>query len=306
MTEYPILNEYLETAEKEGALSYEKNAPLSKYSSFKIGGECSFAVIPKTKEALCALLDFNKKNAVRTLVFGNASNVLFADEGIDGCVVFTAGLKNIEEKDGTVTADAGVTLTELSRFMQKRGYEGAEFLCGIPGNIGGGVFMNAGAYEHSVSEILVDSTYYDRTDGKIKTIANSEHDFSYRHSVYEDNGGVILQASFKCRKAENPEKVKALMDDHLKTRSEKQPLEYPSAGSVFKRYPGYFTSKLIDEAGLKGYTVGGAQISEKHAGFIVNRGNARAKDVMELVKIVQERIFALHGIHIECEIRMIK
>lgn len=306
MTDYRILLQYLETESENGALTFEKDAPLSSYSSFKIGGNCTFAVHPKSIDALCSLVEFTREHKIRTLVFGNASNVLFCDEGIDACIIFTTQLKTIELRDGKIYAEAGVTLTELSKFAYKCGFEGAEFLCGIPGNIGGGIFMNAGAYEHSISEIISSSTYFDESDGKIKTISLNEHDFGYRHSIYEDTERVILSATFECKKAENPDEVKALMDDHIRTRSAKQPLEYPSAGSVFKRYPGYYTSKLIDEAGLKGCTVGGAQISEKHAGFIVNRGGATAKDVLALVKKVQDAIFEKHGIHIECEIRLIK
>ena len=165
--------------------------------------------------------------------------------------------------------------------------------------------MNAGAYEHSVSEALVGVNYYDRTTDEVVYAPGSVLEFGYRTSCFQDSDKIILSADFKLEKAADPEAVRELMNDHLRTRAAKQPLEYPSAGSVFKRYPGYYTSKLIDEAGLKGVSVGGAQISEKHAGFIVNRGGATARDVMSLVKLVQDRLFALHGIHIECEVRYI-
>lgn len=307
MTPYQRLEKYLDSQAALGALTYEKDAPLSRFCTFKIGGICTYAIFPQSADALCALLDFLRgESKIRTLVFGNGSNVLFCDEGIDGCVIFTTRLKNIGMKDGCIFAESGVTLTELSRFAQKQGLCGMEFLCGIPGNVGGGIYMNAGAYEHSISEVLVRSMYYDRADGKVKELPLEAHDYAHRHSVYMENGGVILGGCFNAEKTDDPDAVKALMEDHLRTRSEKQPLEYPSAGSVFKRYPGYYTSKLIDEAGLKGEYVGGAQVSEKHAGFIINRGGATAKDVLDLVRLVQDKIFENHGIHIECEIRYVK
>ena len=281
------------------------DAPLSQFSSFKIGGPAAFAVIPKSADALVEVMRALKPTGVRTLVFGNASNVLFCDDGIDGVVIFTTGFREIALSDGVITADAGAGITSVSKFAQENGFEGFEFACGIPGNVGGAVFMNAGAYEHSTSECLAGVRYYDPASDKVVYANASELEFGYRTSCFQNTDRIILSADFKLSPASDPEAVKELMNDHLRARSEKQPLEYPSAGSVFKRYPGYYTAKLIDEAGLKGVSVGGAQVSEKHAGFIVNRGGATARDVMTLVKLIQDRICALHGIHIECEVRYI-
>ena len=290
----------------QGGLTYEENAPLSQYSSFKIGGPAAFAVFPTCKECAVRLFKGLAGLPVRTLVFGNASNVLFCDDGIDGVVVFTGKMRTVElTDDGEIYADAGVGLTTLSQYAQKCGFAGLEFACGIPGNVGGGVFMNAGAYEHSLSEVLSAVEYWDADKCDSVRVDASELEFGYRTSCFQNSGNIILGAYFRLEKAADPEAVKDLMNDHLRTRNEKQPLEYPSAGSVFKRYPGYYTSKLIDEAGLKGVAIGGAQVSEKHAGFIVNRGGATARDVMMLIKLIQDKIYVENGIHIECEVRYI-
>jgi len=306
MQDYSEVYSFLDSLAEKGDLTYERNAPLAQYSSFKIGGPCSLAVFPKSRKRAVELLRGLRGMGKRILVFGNASNVLFCDKGIDGIVIFTTGFKEIIlDGEGVIHADAGASLTSVSQFAQKNGFEGFEFACGIPGNIGGGAFMNAGAYEHSVSECIVGCVCFDMKSGEVRYIPASEIKYGYRTSSFQDSDLVILNVEIKLKPASDPEKVRELMNDHLRSRNEKQPLEYPSAGSVFKRYPGYFTSKLIDEAGLKGLSVGGAEVSQKHAGFIVNKGGATASDVMLLIKQVQDRIFALHGIHIECEVRYI-
>ena len=296
----------LDQIAEKGNLEYETDSPLAQYSSFKIGGPASFVVFPGDRESAVSLFKGLADIPVRTLVFGNASNVLFCDDGIDGVVVFTTKMRNMEVTDGgEIYADAGVGLTTLSQFAQKNGFEGLEFACGIPGNVGGGVFMNAGAYEHSLSEVISAVEFWDADKKEAVRAGVADLEFGYRTSCFQNSGNVILGVYFKLEKAADPEEVKELMNDHLRTRNEKQPLEYPSAGSVFKRYPGYYTSKLIDEAGLKGVAVGGAQVSEKHAGFIVNRGGATARDVMMLIKLIQDKIYVEKGIHIECEVRYI-
>ena len=300
------VNDILTEMAGKGELSFETDAPLAPCSSFRIGGPASFIAFPSSSGALVRLLEKLSRLPVRVLVFGNASNVLFCDDGIDGVVVFTQKMRELRLlEDGRIFAEAGVGITALTQFAQKCGYTGLEFACGIPGNVGGGVFMNAGAYEHSLSEVISAVDYRDPVTGGVVCADISSLEFGYRESCFQGTGKIILGAYFKLEKAEDPEAVKELMNDHLRTRNEKQPLEYPSAGSVFKRYPGYYTSKLIDEAGLKGVTIGGAQVSEKHAGFIVNRGGATARDVMMLIKLIQDKIYLLHGIHIECEVRYI-
>lgn len=298
-----VLVEYFSRLSEEGKLEFRENALLSEYASFKIGGPAALVVFPYSAEVLTDVYEFTDSLGIRVLVFGNASNVLFCDDGIDGVVIFTTKMKNIFlDENGIIHADAGVNLMALSKFAQKKGFAGLEFIFGIPGNCGGAVYMNAGAYEHSISEVLSHVTYYDTNSKTIVCAPISDLEFGYRESSFRKSGNIVLSIGVKLEKAEDPDEVRIIMNDHLRTRNQKQPLEYPSAGSVFKRYPGYYTSKLIDEAGLKGTQIGGAQVSEKHAGFIVNRGGATACDVMMLIKLVQDRIFQINGIHIECEV----
>lgn len=297
------LVEYFSKLANEGKLDFLENAPLREYASFKIGGPATFVVFPYDADTLTEVYDYVDKLGERVLVFGNASNVLFCDEGIDGVVLFTTKMKNITlDENDIIHADAGVSLMILAQFAQKNGFGGLEFIFGIPGNCGGATFMNAGAYEHAISEAISHVTYFDVLDRKTVRASVSDLEFGYRESTFRKTGNIVLSIEIKLNKADDPDAVRALMDDHLRTRNQKQPLEYPSAGSVFKRYPGFYTSKLIDEAGLKGVRIGGAQVSEKHAGFIINRGGATARDVLMLIKHIQDTIYVLRGIHIECEV----
>lgn len=282
-----------------------ENADMKEYTSFRIGGPCDIAVFPHDRESFCSVLEYLNKNNMKHVVIGNGSNVLFADAGYRGVVVFTTKMRNFTFNEDILECEAGVSLTAVSVRAVKEGYDGYAFACGIPGSIGGAVYMNAGAYEGQVADVLVYSDYYDPKTGEISRLNAEDHNFSYRYSSYMDNDRIILSAGFKLVKAEDPDAVVARMEDHIRSRKEKQPLEYPSAGSVFKRYPGYFTAALIDEAGLKGYTVGGAQVSEKHAGFIINGGGATANDVLKLIQIIKDKIYENKGIHIECEVRYI-
>jgi UDP-N-acetylmuramate dehydrogenase len=183
----------------------------------------------------------------------------------------------------------------------RAGLSGLEFGYGIPGSVGGGVYMNAGAYEHDLSEVVIKSWYYDTEKRGFGLTGYEEHGFSYRHSAYMGTSKIILSVEMQLKEGD-PAVIRAQMDDYMARRRAKQPLEYPSAGSAFKRYPGYFTAKLIDEAGLKGFSVGDAAVSEKHAGFVINKGNATASEVKELMAIIEEKIFEMQGIHIEREI----
>ncbi|MBQ7847807.1 MAG: UDP-N-acetylmuramate dehydrogenase, partial [Clostridia bacterium] len=201
----------------------------------------------------------------------------------------------------TIKAGAGIGLTTLASLVQKEGLSGLEFGYGIPGSLGGGVYMNAGAYDGELSYVVKKSRYYDRASGSFGTLSGVEHGFSYRHSAYMGTDMVILDVELELKEGD-PALIRATMDDYMARRKSKQPLEYPSAGSAFKRYPGYFTAKLIDEAGLKGYAVGDAAVSEKHAGFVINKGNATSAQVKELMALITQRIYELHGIHIEREI----
>ena len=285
--------------------AWQKDEPLSSHCTFKIGGNADYFARPEDEASFTELIIAVKKKGIPYCVIGGGSNILFSDKGFRGIVITTQGLKNIEIDGEKMTAGSGAMLPIVSLKAQKSSLDGMRFMCGIPGSIGGGVFMNAGAYGGEFADILVSSRYFDIEKGEICTLSASEHDFSYRHSSYmEHPERIILSADFALKYGD-PEKIKAECDCLLKKRAEKQPLEYPSAGSTFKRYPGFFTAQLIDECGLKGYSIGGAQVSEKHAGFVINRGGASASDVLALIEHIKFVIREKHGIDIECEIRFI-
>ena len=297
---------YLKDKSADGCLEYHENYPLAPVSSFKIGGNADLAIYPNSTEQLISVVCELRKLNVRYVVIGNATNVLFADAGYRGAVVFTTKLRGISIDGNLITADCGVPLITLSVFAQKHGLDGLAFAYGIPGTVGGAVYMNAGAYEGEMKQVVSTVTFCDPSTGEIKTRSGNENEFGYRHSYYSDKDLIILSTTIDLKKAESPEAVKALMDEHMKARNAKQPLEYPSAGSTFKRYPGYYTAKLIEEAGLKGYSIGGAKVSEKHAGFVINTGGASAADVLALIDHIKAEIFRLVGINIECEVRYIE
>ena len=285
-------------------IEYYKNFLLSGVSSFKIGGAAAFTVYPKNENELASVSRFCRDEKIYHVVIGNGSNVIFSDEGFDGVVILTQKMKRIDVSESIVTAECGVSITHLAAEVGKLGLSGLEFAYGIPGSVGGAVYMNAGAYSGEVKDVIESVRWYDTETGEFGTYCNLENQFDYRKSIYQSNDKIIVSATLRLNKRE-PELIKAEMDDYMSRRCEKQPLEFPSAGSTFKRYPGYFTGKLIDDAGLKGFSIGGAQVSEKHAGFIINKGGATAKDVFAVIDAVKKKIFELNGINIECEVRYI-
>ena len=253
---------------------------MKKHTTFKVGGNAMCIAVPDTIEKAAALVKFLNENNIKKYFLGNGSNVIFNDEGFDGVIVKTSNLNDFEINGNTVTASAGLLMTSLSKKVQEKGLSGLEFCYGIPGNVGGGVFMNAGAYGGEISQCLVSVDYIDE-NGQLCTIAKEDCDFSYRHSVFMKNNWLIVSAKFELTPKDSAEML-AFMEDIMQRRKDKQPLDKPSAGSSFKRPVGYFAAALIDECGLKGLTVGGAQVSEKHAGFIVNIGGATCRDIVAL------------------------
>lgn len=289
----------------EKGINFVEDELLSLHSTFRIGGKASLFIKPETEEQLISALSILKSHNVRTFVLGNGSNVLFDDSGFRGAVISTAGLHEIESEGTVVRASCGVSLSALAVYCAEHSLSGLEFLYGIPGSVGGGVYMNAGAYGGEISECLVSSKCYDPENDRICTLDFGEHDFGYRKSVFNTCRLIHLSSEFSLISG-NSDEIKEKMADFLRRRKEKQPLEYPSAGSTFKRYPGRYTGQMIEEAGLKGLSVGGAQVSEKHAGFIINKGNATARDVLSLVETVKEKIKEIHGVEIECEMIYVK
>lgn len=279
--------------------------PMSKHTTIKIGGKADVLVIPTNIEDIINVLKFAKENNVQVTVIGNGSKLLVRDKGIRGIVIKISSKFSEYKIDGEcITACAGMSMPRLSRIAMKEGLSGLEFACGIPGVLGGGILMNAGAYGGDISQVLVRTKYIDE-DLNVKTLEYDEHEFSYRHSYFKDHPKlVIVSAEFKLNK-KSVEEIKIEMDKNSSSRKEKQPLEYPSAGSTFKRPEGFYVGTMVEQLGLKGYEVGGAEISTKHAGFIVNKGNATAEDVISLIEYVKEKVFEKYGVKLENEIEII-
>ena len=277
---------------------------MKEHTSFKTGGNADILINPKDDEAVKAILTFAKENDTPLTVVGNSSNLLISDDGIRGIVLKTAGgLCDISLSGNIITAGAGVSLAKLCLFALDNSLSGLEFAYGIPGTVGGAIYMNAGAYGGEIKDVLIDATVL-TAEGELKTVTRDELDLSYRHSIVPEKGYIVLSARFRLTPKPKDE-IKSYMAELRAKRVEKQPLEYPSAGSTFKRPEGYFAGKLIMDAGLRGYSVGDAQVSEKHCGFVVNKGEATASDVLTLIKDVQETVLKQFGVKLEPEVKMI-
>ena len=272
---------------------------MKKHTTFKVGGNAMCIAMPDTVRKASALIKFLNENNIKHYYLGNGSNVIFNDNGFDGVIVKTSALNGIDIKGNVVTAGAGVLMTSLSKRVQEHSLSGLEFCYGIPGNVGGGIFMNAGAYGGEISNCLVSVDYIDE-NGNLNTISKDECDFSYRHSRFMKENWLIVSATFEMQTKDGTEML-AFMEDIMQRRKDKQPLDKPSAGSSFKRPVGYFAAALIDECGLKGLTVGGAQVSEKHAGFIVNIGDATCQDIVDLADKVRQIVLDKKGVVLEKE-----
>ena len=297
------MNRICEYVKNEG-ISYIENEPMALHTTFKIGGPARLAVFPKNENEISDVIKKCKEENVRYMVVGNGSNLLVADEGIDA-VVILLGKEFGEVKlidDTTIFAEAGASLMKVCRFALENGLSGLEFAYGIPGSCGGGAFMNAGAYGGELGDVMFSCDHIDK-DGNKGSLEGDDLKLAYRHSAYYENGCVITGAYFKMQKADK-EEIKAKMNDYMSRRRDKQPLEYPSAGSTFKRPEGNFAGALIEQCGLKGTSVGGAEISTKHAGFVINKGGATCKDVLDLCKKVADTVKAEKGIDLEMEVRV--
>ena len=286
-------------------VEWEQNCPLSKHSSFRIGGAADVALFPKSSDELCKTLSLLREEEMPVLVIGNGSNVVFSDAGYRGAVVFTGKCRNIKIENNLVFADAGVLLSTLSSAVRDESLSGLEFAFGIPGTLGGAVYMNAGAYGGSMSDVCVGSQYYDLKTGVIGESIGDAQCFDYRKSVYQEHPErIILSATLQLKKG-NRKAISEEMRTYWDKRRTTQPLELPNAGSTFKRPEGHFAGKLIEDCGLKGFTVGGAQVSQKHAGFIVNIGGATCEDVKRLIEKIQTTVLQQTGVKLECEIRFL-
>ena len=285
-------------------LTWLHDEPLAKHTSFRIGGPVKRMAQPKTTEELVVLDGFLREEGVRTILLGNGTNVLFPDEGLDAVVVSTGQMARIERAGESMTADAGVSLARLAVTACRESLAGLEFAHGIPGSLGGGVVMNAGAYDGALSDVITEVTAL-FPDG-VRTIPAQELHFSYRHSLFtEEREAVVLHARLQLRPGDSSE-IRRRMEELMTRRKTSQPLEYPSAGSTFKRPVGYFAGRLIEDAGMKGARIGGAEVSDKHAGFVINTGNATCADVLALIEKVQKTVMETSGVMLEPEIRIIR
>ncbi|MGX7197712.1 UDP-N-acetylmuramate dehydrogenase [Enterococcus olivae] len=277
--------------------------PLMNYTFTKTGGPADVLAFPKTREEVEALINYCQETAFPWLVLGNASNLIVRDGGIRGLVIMLLDMKEIRVEGTMITVEAGARLIDTSYAALAEGLTGLEFACGIPGSIGGAVFMNAGAYGGEIKDVFVSSDVL-FPDGTVCTLTNEEMNFSYRHSDIQQMQGIVLNARFELEQGDEG-MIRTKMEELTYLRESKQPLEYPSCGSVFKRPEGHFTGKLIQDAGMQGLIWGGAQISEKHAGFIVNINQATATDYVELIAHIQEVIKEKFDVQLEPEVRII-
>jgi len=282
------------------------NEPMKKHTSFKIGGNADFFVSVKTIEELKQALFYAKQKHIPTTIIGNGTNILVSDSGIRG-IVIKIDIQKFDLKEENdyieISVGSGNKMMALTTQLKNQEISGLEQLSGIPGTIGGAIYMNAGAYGKEMKDIVI-STRCMNMKGEIFELSNEEQKFEYRSSVFNTKEYIILEAKLKLKKGKK-EDIELQMNEYLNQRKEKQPLEYPSAGSTFKRQEGIITAKLIDECGLKGYKIGGAMVSEKHAGFIVNTGDATAKDVLELIKYVKDEVYKKYGVKIEEEVKIV-
>lgn len=280
-----------------------QNEPLCEHTSFKIGGNADVFLTPDTPELLQQMLHVVQQNGYRYFILGGGNNLIFADAGFRGVIISTKKLNSMVIHDNTITAQCGVTLKELTNLCLENSLSGLEFACGIPGSVGGAVFMNAGAYGGEMKDVITAVDYLNH-DNELCNHALTGHNFSYRTSIYQQRGYLVLQAKFTLKHSDKKNISLKMLEFH-QSRESKQPLEYPSAGSTFRRPEGHFVGKLIDDCGLKGYSIGGAQISEKHSGFIINKGGATANDVIALIEFIKETVSCRFHVVLHPEVRII-
>ena len=284
-------------------LELRMDEPMSRHTSFRVGGPATLMALPKTVEEAQACIKTAVSLGVEPFFLGNGSNLLVPDEGVQRFLIKPVpGLNQIVRDGNTITAGSGVTLARLAMFARDNDLTGLEFAHGIPGSLGGAVFMNAGAYGGEMAQVVRSVTCLN-IDGEIETV--TDFDFGYRKSIFSDGKRLILSAVMELQPGDRAA-ITARMDELAAQRQSKQPLEFPSAGSMFKRPVGHFAGALIEQSGLKGFTVGGAQVSEKHAGFVINAGGATCSDVLELVRQVQMRVMEKFGVELEMEVRVLK
>ncbi|MGM8212516.1 UDP-N-acetylmuramate dehydrogenase [Virgibacillus sp. W0430] len=277
--------------------------PLKNHTYTRLGGTADFFVTPETYEQVQQIVKLANMESVPFTLLGNGSNLIIKDGGIRGIVMYLGKLNKIEVNDTQLIAQSGALIANVSKKALNHCLTGLEFACGIPGSVGGALYMNAGAYGGEIKDVLLHTVVVDR-QGQLHTIQANQLDLKYRTSNIPNNGYIVLEAAFALQKGNHVE-IKAVMDDLTYKRESKQPLEYPTCGSVFKRPPGYYAGKLIQDSGLQGKEIGGAQVSLKHAGFIINKDEATAKEYIALIEYVQRIVKDKFNVDLECEVRII-
>lgn len=294
--DYSLFTEFC----KEAGLEVKLNEPMNNHNGFKTGGNADVFVTVGDTEVLCSLVETANSLGVPIFILGKGSNLLVSDKGIEGAVVSLKLMDKISIDGETVTAEAGVSLTALCVAVANEGLSGLEFAYGIPGTVGGALYMNAGAYGGEIKDVIFSADFVSPS-GETGTIRKDKMNLGYRTSCFKTDSNIITKVTFKLTKGDKAE-IWDKMNTLMGKRRDKQPLEYPSAGSTFKRPEGYFAGALIEENGLKGVSVGGAQVSEKHAGFVINKSNATTKDILDLMKKVQDTVLENNGVKLEPEV----
>lgn len=284
---------------KENNIAFLENESMKNHTTFKVGGNADFIAMPKNLEQASITLKFLKENDINYYYLGKGSNVIFRDTGFKGVIIKTSNMQKVYIKDEEVTASAGTTLNVLCKLLQEQSLSGLEFCYGIPGNVGGAIYMNAGAYDGEISDCIKEIEYLDENAHR-KVICLKDAQFSYRHSIFQENNWMIISCTFILKVKDSAEILK-FMEGIMQKRKDKQPLDKPSAGSSFRRPEGHFAAELIDRCGLKGKTVGGAQISQKHAGFIINIGDATSDDIETLAEDISTIVLEKTGVKLEKE-----
>ncbi len=277
------------------------NEKIAGHTSFNIGGVCDVVVMPSSADCIREMVSACRENGIKYYIFGRCTNVLISDSGLRGVVILIGNDYSAVKREGDcLVCESGAPLVKVCNAAKEAGLTGLEFAYGIPGSVGGALYMNAGAYGGEMKDVVSYCEYLD-SDGSVKRMEAAEMCLSYRHSVFTGSDKVILSVCFRLSGGDS-EAIAAKMSETMQKRRDKQPLEYPSAGSTFKRPEGYFAAKLIEDSGLKGYTRGGAQVSEKHSGFVINRGGATCKDVCDIISDIQAKVLADSGVKLECEL----
>lgn len=294
-----------ELTQKLGSHNVEINSPMSKYTTFKVGGPADFVISPHTVEQIKDSIEICNKYSLKYYVIGNGSNIIVRDSGFKGVIIkLHKNFCEVNIEQQSFTAQAGASLSALAKMAFEHSLTGLEFAAGIPGTLGGAVTMNAGAYGREMCDVLVNAKILDE-QGQIITLSSEELELGYRTSIFAKHKYILLESTIRLEDG-NQQKIKSVMDDLMSRRREKQPLEYPSAGSTFKRPEGFFAGKLIMDSGLAGYRIGDACVSPKHCGFVINLGNATAEDILQLITYVKEKVYEQFHVELETEVKLLE